>query len=197
MKNYLLIAVVLLFFTNTAFTQQTDTVKPAATDTIKAVPPPAAEPQGESAPSKFYFGGYVGATFGDYSTIEVSPMIGYHINPVLSAGVRFNYEYVSADLYGTDFNASNYGGSIFTYARIHPNVYLQAEYVQMSYEWPTSLTETKREWVPFLYLGGGVVKQLSGNVSLVASVLFDVLQDDNSPYEDWAPMFSVGIIAGF
>ncbi len=124
-------------------------------------------------------------------------MVGYHINPVLSAGLRFKYQYVSANLYGTDFNASNYGGSVFTYARVHPNIYLQAEFEYMSYEWPTVGGSSIRDWVPFLFLGGGAVKQLSGNVSLVASVLFDVLQDDNSPYGEWEPMFSVGIVAGF
>jgi hypothetical protein len=190
---------VLIFFVNISYAQQADTTaKPAAVDTTtKVAPTPAAAPQEAFGASKVYYGGYVGATFGDYSSIKVSPMVGYHVSPVLSAGLRFKYEYVSANYYNQDFNASNYGGSVFSYARVHPNVFLQAEFEYMSYEWPTSATETVREWVPFLYLGGGAVTQLSGNVSLVASVLVDVLQDDNSPYGEWEPMFSVGVIAGF
>jgi hypothetical protein len=197
MKYRLQSLAILIFFVSTVYSQQTDSMKAQAADTTKIVPPPVAVPEATPAQGKVYYGGYVGATFGDYSSIEVSPMVGYHVSPVVSAGVRFNYEYISSEAYGQDFNASNYGGSVFSIARVHPNIFLQAEFQYMSYEWPTSLTTTTREWVPFLYLGGGAVKQLSGNVSLVATVLVDVLQDDNSPYKDWEPMISIGVIAGF
>jgi hypothetical protein len=33
--------------------------------------------------------------------------------------------------------------------------------------------------------------------SNVYEVLFDVLQDSNSPYEDWAPFVSIGVGVGF
>jgi hypothetical protein len=35
------------------------------------------------------------------------------------------------------------------------------------------------------------------NTALMVEVLFDVLQDDNSPYEDWSPFVSVGVGVGF
>jgi hypothetical protein len=54
-----------------------------------------------------------------------------------------------------------------------------------------------REWVPFLYLGGGYSKKMSRNSWLMAQVLFDVLQDENSPYQAGSPFFSVGIGFGF
>jgi hypothetical protein len=194
MNHRLLTVAILLSIVGTVYAQQTDTVKAPPADTTQAAPPPATEPAATGA-SKMYYGGYVGATFGDYSSIEVAPRVGWHLSPVVSAGLGFSYEYLWADVNGQNYDASNYGGSVFAVARVHPKVFLQAEFEYMSYE--SGLNTSDRTWVPFLYLGGGFVQPLGGNVSLVASVLVDVLQDDNSPYEDWSPEFSSGVIAGF
>jgi len=196
MKHFLLTLAIVLSVATTVYSQQTDTANVPPAGAAMETTPSAAEPA-PSAVSKVYYGGYVGATFGDYSSIELSPMVGYHVSPVVSAGVRFTYEYLWADVNGQNYDASNYGGSVFALARVHPKVFLQAEFKYMSYETVSVLSTDDREWVPFLYLGGGYVQPLGGNVSLVASVLVDVLQDENSPYEDWSPEFSIGVIAGF
>jgi len=199
MSHRLLFIGVMLFCVTALQAQQTDTVKAQQADTMKAAPPapPAAEPvqaaPTETAESKVYYGGYVGASFGDYSSVEISPLVGYKVSPVLSAGVRATYEY----LWHEEFNASNYGGSVFAIARIHPKIFLQTEFQYISYEIPSIGGSSDREWVPFWYVGGGFVQPLGGNASLVASVMVDVLQDENSPYEDWNPTFSIGVIAGF
>jgi hypothetical protein len=41
------------------------------------------------------------------------------------------------------------------------------------------------------------IDENSRNVWLTAQVLFDVLQDPDSPYRRWDPVFSVGVAAGF
>ena len=43
--------------------------------------------------------------------------------------------------------------------------------------------ESERNWVPFLLLGGGFVQHVGPNASVYVEVLFDVLQNENSPYE--------------
>ena len=195
MNHRLLTIAILLLIAGTMYAQQSDTVKAAPVDTtMAATPPPATEPAATGA-SKMYYGGYIGATFGDYSSIEVAPRVGWHLSPVLSAGLGFSYEYLWADVNGQSYDASNYGPSVFAIARVHPKIFLQAEFEYMSYE--SGLNTSDRVWVPFLYLGGGFVQPISPNVSLVASVLVDVLQDENSPYDDWSPEFSIGVIAGF
>jgi len=50
--------------------------------------------------------------------------------------------------------------------------------------------------VPFLMLGGGYIQPISPTTSLFVEVLFDVLQDSNSPYDAWTPFVSVGISVG-
>jgi hypothetical protein len=67
----------------------------------------------------------------------------------------------------------------------------------MSYKYKSSNVATDRQWVPFLLLGGGAVQPISPKAALFVEVLFDVLQDSNSPYERWNPFVSVGVTAGF
>ena len=59
--------------------------------------------------------------------------------------------------------------------------------------------ETERTWVPFLLLGGGFSQLVSPNVWVFVEILFDVIQDDNSPYKDnaWDPFISFGVGVGF
>ena len=66
-----------------------------------------------------------------------------------------------------------------------------------SYEYPTLLDESVREWVPFLLLGAGYVQPVGPRTSVFAEVLFDVLQDDKSPYKGGEPFFSIGVGVGF
>ena len=60
-----------------------------------------------------------------------------------------------------------------------------------------SLGEHDRYWVSFLYLGGGISLPISKSVSLNAEVLWDLIQDQNSPYKSLQPFFNVGIGIGF
>lgn len=143
--------------------------------------------------SKMYYGGYLNLSFGTYTVVGIQPLIGYKFTPQLSAGVQLSYEYSS---YGNT-SASNYGGSLFGRYRVLPQLYTHAEFSAINYQLIYSLGETDRVWVPFLYLGGGYSQPISKNVWLNTQVLFDVLQDENSPYESWEPFFSIGIGVGF
>lgn len=143
--------------------------------------------------SKMYFGGYVNLSFGTYTVIGIEPLVGYKFTPELSAGVQLSYEYSSYD----DVSASNYGGSLFGRYRIIPELYAHAEFSSINYELIYFSGETNRVWVPFLFLGGGYSQPISKNVWINAQVLFDVLQDENSPYESWEPFFSIGFGVGF
>jgi hypothetical protein len=100
-------------------------------------------------------------------------------------------------------NSSNYGGSIFARYRIIPQIYAHAEYVYFSYEQISSINfsgnsyNTERVWVPFLLLGGGVSQMVSPGVWVFAEVLFDVINDPNSPYKSGDPFVSFGVGVGF
>ena len=154
--------------------------------------------------SKVYYGGNVGFRFwNNYFYLGVYPLVGYKITPKFSVGGKLGYAYISDSRYDPSFNSSNYGGSVFTRYRIIPQIYAQAEFVYFSYEGITSYNavsnsyNTERVWVPFLLLGGGVSQMVGPNVWVFAEVLFDVINDPNSPYKSGDPFVSFGAGVGF
>lgn len=162
---------------------------PAAdTLTLATIPAPPAPKE----PSKIFYGGSVSLSFGDVDQIGIYPLIGYKISPKLSVGGELGYEYLSYDV--TDESSHNFGGGVFGRYRFIPQLYAQAEFNLVSYDLAFS---DDRELVPFLLLGGGLVQKLSPNTSAFFEVLVDVLQDNDSPYEDWEPRVSLGVAVGF
>ena len=166
-----------------------------AQDTTNVVQP--TNQQKPSFAERIYYGGNIGLSFGPYTMIGIYPMIGYKITPKLSAGIKVAYEYIRDKRYTTDYTTSNYGGSIFARYRILRPVYVHAEYAMINYKLYNELGESVRDWVPFLLLGAGYSQHLGGNAWLNIQVLFDVLQNNRSPYRNWEPFYSVGIGVGF
>jgi hypothetical protein len=155
-------------------------------------------PQGDSrAMDKVYFGGGFGLSFGSYTRIAIYPMVGYKFTPKLSAGVELGYEYISTNRNSQSFNLSNYGGSLFARYRVIPQLFLHAEYAMYNYELIQFDNSTERNWVPFLFLGGGYSQNIGPRTWLNAYVKFDVLQNPNSPYADWTPFWGIGVSHGF
>jgi hypothetical protein len=156
--------------------------------------------------NKWYYGGTVGFNFwGDYFYLGVYPLVGYKVTPKLSLGAKIGYAYISDDRYEPfpALKTSNYGGSIFSRYRIIPQLYAHAEFAYWSYENISSFNtlentyNTERFWVPYLLLGGGFSQNVGPNVWLFAEVLFDVINDENSPYESGDPFISFGVGVGF
>jgi hypothetical protein len=148
-------------------------------------------------PNKMYFGGYVNLSFGSYTVVGIEPLVGYKLTPKFSVGTKLSYEYTSYSSSGQEYSGSNYGLSFFTRHRITSRFYAHAEYSAMNYKLFYGLDDSDREWVSFLFLGGGFSQPISKNTWFTAEVLFDVLQNDNSPYAAWEPFFSVGFGVGF
>jgi hypothetical protein len=174
----------------TAVAAQTPAQSP---DSARVTPPPAPGPHGlPEQPPRIYFGGSIGFSFGTYTRISIQPMVGFRIGPKLSAGGRLSYEYLKDKVGTTSYDSHNFGGSVFTRYRFMKQGYAHVEFQAMNYDFQ----DGDREWVPFLLLGGGYVKQLDRKTSAYVEVLIDVLQDENSPY-GWEPVVNVGIGVGF
>jgi hypothetical protein len=170
---------------------------PPAAQPVAAPPPPAPPPSEpkKSFSDRVYYGGSVILSFGDVTRIGIYPMIAYKLTPKLSLGVEVGYEHLKFDDF--DQSANNYGASVFTRYRIVPRLYAHAEYQMVNYEIFTSATTSERDWVPFLLLGGGYSQPMGKNAWAYVEVLFDVLNDDGSPYDDGEPFISVGVGVGF
>lgn len=174
-------------------------VQPAKSDPVTQTRQEVAQPKKKAAlnPNKMYFGGYANLSFGRYTVLGIEPMVGYKLTPKFSVGGKLSYEYINDKRHDVDYSASNYGLSFFSRYRLTQRLYVHAEYSAMNYKLYDIMGESERDWVSFLFLGGGFSQPISRNTWLTAEVLFDVLQNENSPYKDWEPFFSVGFGVGF
>jgi hypothetical protein len=198
MKHFLL--ALIFTFPSFSIAQAVDSVK--AEEEIKAEVPQN-NPTGES---KWYYGGNIGFSFwNDYFYLGVYPLVGYKVTPKLSLGAKVGYAYISDDRYEPfpALKTSNYGGSLFSRFRIIPQLYAHAEFAYWSYENISSFNtlentyNTERYWIPYLLLGGGFSQNIGPNTWAFVEVLFDVINDENSPYESGAPFVSFGVGVGF
>ncbi len=150
---------------------------------------------------RLYFGGSVGLSLGTYTSVSLWPLVGYKVTPKLSFGIQPGYEYLQYNYAGLKYKSNNYGARIFNRFRFIEQGFTHAEFAYINYDIPTEVigNEVKYEsfWVPFLFLGGGYIQSMGGAGSVYMQVLFDVINDKNSPYTAWEPFFTVGFGVGF
>ena len=193
----LTISVTALFSQDTIRTEQTDSTGQAVSPLPETTTEPTVQPkQKQSRSDRLYFGGYFNLSLGKYTLLGIEPMVGFKLTQRLSLGAKIRYDYISDKRYSETYNASNYGGSLFARFRLK-RIYLHAEYAGYNYKLYNELGNSHREWIPFLFVGGGFSQRLGGRTSLNAQILFDVLHDDGSPYKNWEPFYSIGIGVGF
>ena len=151
--------------------------------------------------NKWYYGGTIGFSFwNDYTYIGIYPLVGYKVTPKFSIGGKIGYSYYN--YHDTDLSTHNYCGSVFGRYKFIPQIYLHGEFVCFSYENQTNDLETReygieRNWVLYLLLGCGFSQNVGQNVWAYVEILFDVLQDESSPYEEWEPFISIKVGVGF
>ena len=147
---------------------------------------------------RVYWGGGISLAFWDYTRIRVEPLVGYRITPQLSAGGKLAYEYLRYErISGDKVTAHNYGGSVFARYRFVPQLSGHVEYGGANYERVNALGQESRVGYPFLLLGGGFVQRTGRRTSLYFELLYDVLQDEDSPYDNGGPFVTVGVAVGF
>ena len=155
--------------------------------------------------SKWYFGGNIGANFwNDYLLISVEPLVGYNVTPQFSLGSKLHYSFIrDTKDDNQDYIYNNFGGSVFARYFPVPQGYLHAEFNFTNYQQyskfnsVTNKYESERVWVPAVLVGAGYRQSIGPNASVYGEVLFDVLQDKNSPFKKWEPIVHVGAAVGF
>lgn len=139
---------------------------------------------------RLFYGGDVGLSFGTITYIRIAPLIGYNLNPKLSVGLSPSYEYYSDNRTTPKFTSTMYGGSAFARYFVLPSIFLQASPEVLNLESvPQQNPITgdfeitgNRVTIPILLLGGGFSQRSPNGSGFFISVLYDVIQDLNSPY---------------
>jgi hypothetical protein len=159
--------------------------------------------------SRLIVGGSLGLAFGDYTNINISPLVGYRISQLFAAGLAINGQYGSErfrDYYGNTGQRNQYsilGGGVW--GRVYPLdflfIHVQPEYNHVSLKSTYYDTDPKTivkdsYGVSSLLMGGGYTQPIGGRAAFSIMALYDVLQDSRSPYQNGL-ILRVGASLGF
>ncbi len=169
---------------------------PAFSQTSAPPPPPAPRLEWKD---KLYFGGGVGASFGDVDYVELAPLVGYQLHPRVSVGLGLLYRWKSDDRFAVEQNTSDYGGSLYGRFTVYQQIFAQVEYEYLDYEYATSTGGTFRDSDSSVLAGAGFFQPMGGHAGLYASALYNFSYDENdlaSAYDSpW--VYRVGVTFGF
>lgn len=151
---------------------------------------------------RLYFGGGLGFGMSSYSTsLMIAPVIGYRLTPDVDIGIRLNYTYYHYKDNIYKYSTNNYGAGVFAryYLFFFNDLFLHAEYEALNYERAVDVTIngdviTERDLVSSLFLGGGYRQWIGQNAFVGITVLFNLLDSYDSPYNN--PIFRIGVGVG-
>jgi hypothetical protein len=128
---------------------------------------------------RYFTGGSGSLTFGDYTLIQVAPIIGYQLTDRFAFGTGLSYMYIN-DRFEND--ASILGGKLFVQAMVYKGFFAHGEY---------ELLDFKNNF-PALLAGAGYRQFLGEKSALDMMLLFDLNQNTRSYYTN--PIFRTGFI---
>jgi len=179
------------------------TLSASPADTARTVTPVTTLPTlATPKPRRWFFGGGIGASFGDVDYFEITPFVGYRVTPQLSTGVGLLYRYRNDDRYGREISTSDYGFNVFGRYKIHAPLFVQGEYELLSYQFLTTNGFEERENFSSFFGGGGISQPLGRSPESPAFfmlVLYNFSHDADDfpqPYDTpWS--VRVGVSVGF
>ncbi len=141
---------------------------------------------------RLYTGGNFWGSFGTFTNLEISPMLGYRITNDYSVGVGIKYNYFRRNVAPT-FSASIYGGSAFTRYIFLERIVAHAEFELLSVQRNFGVPSSERLLVPIGLVGGG----FSSN-GFQLMLLYDLIGHPNNPYlGTFGPNSRIYLRAGF
>ncbi len=158
---------------------------------------------------KVFFGGGFGAGFGDYTYVNIAPIIGYRITPRLSAALRLMYQYTTFDYYDIQeqmnkkYNGNDFGIGGFARFSLFGPIYLQAEYEHLSYDGLYFDGTNSRSSFDSFMAGGGIAQPVGGKAFLFLTAMYNFSYDNFNQNNAYRVPYSspwvirVGITAGF
>jgi hypothetical protein len=151
---------------------------------------------------RLFIGGGLGFGISSYSTsLMVAPEVGYRLSPSFDVGSRLIYTYYRYNDDILKYSTNNYGLAFYTryYLFFFRDLFLHAEYEALNYErvyldYNFQVDHKERIWVSSLFVGGGY-RQWIGNTAFIGiTVLWNLLDDIDSPYSN--PIFRIGVGVG-
>jgi hypothetical protein len=148
-------------------------------------------------PSKLRIGGNFGLQFGNYTYVNISPTVGYlFLKDRMEAGAGPVFMYQSFRDPYSNYKESYalYGGDLYARGYIWKGIFAQAQYDLINKE---SYYDEKRLNVHHLLVGGGYSTPIGGAGSFYVSLLYNVLNNDESVYQGTFGDFPLIMNIGF
>ncbi len=139
---------------------------------------------------RLVFGGNLGGYFGNTTFVQINPMVGYKTTSWWVNGIGVNYMYQSS----ANYSRSIYGASVWSRAYAFRSLFVQTEFEMLSLTAKNPRNEEYHANVPVWFVGGGY-QSTGGGLGLSVMILYDLIQDQNSPYS--TPVFRIGGLFGF
>jgi hypothetical protein len=182
----------LMLLATVTFSQKVTDSAAYARQQPKAAPE---EKKSKFDPNRLTFGGFIGASFGDYTFVNLSPQVGYFFTDYFAAGGGLSYIGSSQKVRDGNGNevyrySSNYAG-INLFGRVFPVRFLMLSLQpELNYFWGKLKYSTGNlpdenldsRFVPVLLAGAGVVMGRGGRGGMTISIQYDLFQNDYSPY---------------
>jgi hypothetical protein len=169
---------------------------------------------------KLIFGGGLGLSFGDVTSIAVAPTIGYRITDDFAAGIGLGFQYYRVKDFFEVYNGTGYEYFPLKSTFFYPSVWARYVvfrnfFVHTEFEYdlqhfkvydayidpntglfgaPTSHSIDYKS--PALLVGAGIRQPISDRASFVLIALYDVIQNKYSPYRNRID-FRIGLNIGF
>ena len=131
-------------------------------------------------PNRLVIGGSLGASFGNYTFVNVTPQVGYMFNQYITAGVGLNYIFNSYK--ESDYKWNNNFAGVNLFARVFPVrfLYVSAQ-PEINYSWGKEKygdAEQKLEgkWMPACLVGAGAVLSPTGKGGMYIGIQYNLVQ---------------------
>ena len=122
---------------------------------------------------RFFTGGGFGLSFGTYTNIQLSPVLGFKVTKWLAGGVGLTYVYI-----GSQFDSHNLlGKKVFAQGMIYKGIFAHAEYETFSVIGEKGNAEG-------ILGGAGYRQMISNKVGLDLMLLLNLNQSAFSAYQD-------------
>ncbi len=147
-------------------------------------------------------GGGVSATFGSYTSLYLSPSVGYRLNDKWVVGGGYTYMYFRSNLYyagggnyvsGATYDNTIHGPNAFVNFFPFNGFYTGVQYEILNHDVPyyygANNYEEENQWTSVLWLQAGISQKIGNNGYVQLGLKYNVLHDYDSPYGTaWFPV---------
>lgn len=129
---------------------------------------------------RVYIGGSLGAQFGTFTFINLSPDVGYWFTDRFAAGVGGRYMYFNDRVF--NFSTTIVGGSVFGRYLITDEIFAHAEYEVINGRFDRMREESFN--VHSLFVGGGYIQSFGDRFFSGIMLLYNINESIYSPYRN-------------